>query len=434
MNKKIILVSSLALASLMVLPLTGASFRSAKAEGENVYHVDFFNNYLRQDAVLSSGAKIKGNNMLYTTVDVTENGLITKPQDPSRKNYEFQGWYLEAEKQTNAWNFESDVVTKDVRLFAKWALSEKEDVVEPTYTPPSTVLEESAATDYVISSIMNFEIKAGSVRFPRAALMKIEANKENVLPLMEYKVKAGKNISAVFDSLSSQITVTCGENVETINVVDDTTRYKVSNDTYESKALKYEQNALEENSYHVMLAGSSSIEYWDTSKEDLEPIVSYNHGIGGTTVEEWSTKLNQRLVYPYKPKMVVYYVGINNVINSKEDAETIKSRLEGLFDETHQAMPNTKVIYILMNYLPSYGGYKSIISSVNKSVIMYQTKDNNSSWFSYVNPGDLLLKENGEPDAAYFRTDGLHLSRYGYTIWGGAIKEAILEGLEEMSN
>ena len=85
-----------------------------------------------------------------------------------------------------------------------------------------------------------------------------------------------------------------------------------------------------------------------------------------------------------------------------------------------------------MNYLPSYGGYKSIISSVNKSVIMYQAKNNNASWFSFVNPGDLLLKENGEPDASYFRTDGLHLSRYGYAIWGTAIKEAILEGLEEM--
>ena len=35
----------------------------------------------------------------------------------------------------------------------------------------------------------------------------------------------------------------------------------------------------------------------------------------------------------------------------------------------------------------------------------------------------------GEPNAAYFRIDGLHLSNYGYTIWGGIIKQSILDGL-----
>ena len=54
-----------------------------------------------------------------------------------------------------------------------------------------------------------------------------------------------------------------------------------------------------------------------------------------------------------------------------------------------------------------------------------------NSWLTLINPGLALLKENGEPNAAYFRTDGLHLSYYGYVVWGEIIKQSIIEGLNK---
>ncbi|MBQ6730759.1 MAG: InlB B-repeat-containing protein [Bacilli bacterium] len=393
-------------------------------EGFLGYRVDFFNNYLREDFTLSNGTKGRGNNLLYQTVLVEKDALVNKPVDPVRKNYEFQGWYLEEECET-VWNFESDKVSDNLRLFAKWGVTAAEVEPEPPYTPPSTVLEESATTDYVINSVMYFKITSNVVRVTRSALLKLDANKDNVLPLMEYKVKASKSITATY--ASNKITVTCGDNVQTITVLDASGDYVVGNTNYESKAKKYEDKALEEDIHHVMLAGSSSIEFWESSKQDLNPIVSYNHGIGGTTIEEWDTKLNQRLVFPYKPKMVVYYVGINNVINSKQDAGTIWNNLKNFFDHTHEALPDTKVQYIMMNLIPGFKGYFNTINTVNANVVEYQK---NNQWLTLINPGTALLKENGEPNAAYFRTDGLHLSHYGYVIWGGIIRESIVKGLE----
>ena len=416
----------LKLLGLLALSLSciSATVASQAETGLDSYRVDFYNNYLREDFTLSNGTKGKGNNLLYQTLMVEKDALITKPTDPVRARYEFQGWYLE-EKCTTEWNFISDKVQGNLRLFAKWGIAQEDEGQEPSYTPPSTVLDNSAATDYVIDSVMNFKITNNQVKLPTAALTKLDANKDNVLPLMEYKVKAGKMISATY--ASNNITVTCGSANQVIQVKDDSINLVVDNSNYETKAKNYEKAALEEESYHVMLAGSSSIEFWTSSKEDLKPVVSYNHGIGGTTIEEWDTKLNQRLVFPYKPKMVVYYVGINNVINSKQDAATIWNNLQNFFNHTHEALPDTKVQYIMMNLIPGYTAYFDVINAVNANVQEYQKSN---TWLTLINPGLDLLKENGQPNAAYFRTDGLHLSYYGYVVWGGVIKESILQGLE----
>ena len=64
---------------------------------------------------------------------------------------------------------------------------------------------------------------------------------------------------------------------------------------------------------------------------------------------------------------------------------------------------------------------------MNDRIRAYQA---NNTWLTLINPGVALLKQNGEPNAAYFRTDGLHLSYYGYVIWGGIIKQSIIDGLE----
>ena len=388
------------------------------------FQADFYNNYLREEFTLSNGTKGKGNNLLYKSEEALAGSLLEKPADPVRARYEFQGWYLETDCVTE-WNFAEDKVSGNMRLFAKWGIATEDQGQEPAYNPPSTVLAESAATSYELDSVMYFKLENNVLNLPNAALAKLEANKDNVLPLMEYRVKASKSITATY--ADSKITITCDGETRNITVKDNSMNLKMDNSNYETKAKKYEAKALEEESHHVMLAGSSSIEFWESSKEDLQPIVSYNHGIGGTTIEEWDNKLNQRLVFPYKPKMVVYYVGVNNVINSKQDATTIWNNLKNFFDHTHAALPNTKVQYIMMNLIPGYTGYFDTINAVNANVVEYQKSN---AWLTLINPGTALLKENGQPNAAYFRTDGLHLSYYGYVVWGNIIKQSIVKGLE----
>ncbi len=51
--------------------------------------------------------------------DVAKNGKVTKPTDPTRTGHTFGGWYKEA-ACTTAWNFDTDTVTGNITLYAKW--------------------------------------------------------------------------------------------------------------------------------------------------------------------------------------------------------------------------------------------------------------------------------------------------------------------------
>ena len=47
-------------------------------------------------------------------------GKITEPAAPTAENYYFQGWFKESTCE-NIWDFDSDIVTADITLYAKWS-------------------------------------------------------------------------------------------------------------------------------------------------------------------------------------------------------------------------------------------------------------------------------------------------------------------------
>ena len=52
-------------------------------------------------------------------VTVEDGNRIARPADPTKDGYAFVGWYKDA-ALTNVWDFETDTVTDDVTLYAKW--------------------------------------------------------------------------------------------------------------------------------------------------------------------------------------------------------------------------------------------------------------------------------------------------------------------------
>lgn len=50
---------------------------------------------------------------------VTEGGLVTRPEDPTKAGYDFVNWYKDAEC-TRIWSFDTDKITQNTMIYAKW--------------------------------------------------------------------------------------------------------------------------------------------------------------------------------------------------------------------------------------------------------------------------------------------------------------------------
>ena len=55
-------------------------------------------------------------------ITVEHGALATAPEPPTRRGYTFEGWYI-SENLDVAWNFDTDVVTSDLTLYARWDIA-----------------------------------------------------------------------------------------------------------------------------------------------------------------------------------------------------------------------------------------------------------------------------------------------------------------------
>jgi len=66
----------------------------------------------------------------------------------------------------------------------------------------------------------------------------------------------------------------------------------------------------------IVFTGSSSIRFWKTVEEDMAPLTVINRGFGGSQIHQ-VTYYAERIVLPYKPKIVVLYAGENDIAGVK---------------------------------------------------------------------------------------------------------------------
>lgn len=406
---------------------SGSSPGQTRPLGYDKNTASFMLNYRDNNNGMPTGGNVDSINFLYEQKEIKLGEKITAPEiDPLRINYEFQGWYKESDC-LHAWDFDSMIANNNLFLYAKWGQTKEEEYEEPEYHYPETIISDA---NFRLTGILSKEITNNQVKLATGAILRLKNSPSDVKFALNYERKESVSITeATFNQSTMMIHVatSSGETFD-VQVIDNSPELSMAtiSSTYEQKAKNYENAGGEYTNYHIMLAGSSSMEFWQTSKEDLKPIVSYNHGIGGTTVEHWTDKLFERLVLPYAPKCVVYYVGVNNIINGNDDGTSCGNKVKALMDKTHQYLPNTKVFYVLINQLPGYSN-KTQDFNVNNEMIINYCSD--KSWADVIDAGAPLLKDNGLPNAAYFRTDGLHMSLYGYTLWGYEIRKAIIDWL-----
>ena len=400
-------------------------YQMKQLEAEKVT-VSFYKNIGKEELDLNSGMYASGTSTALKIDQINKGEKVSKPElDPMRVNYDFAGWHTSLNEES-LFDFNT-AINANLVLYAHWSQTQEDEYVEPEYVEPSHI-DDTIDTLVSVTGVLNNPIEAGKVKLSKSGLSRLARNPENVVDILNYKMKSEVTLTASYDEGTKTITYSATKEGEpavngSIIAQDNSANLVVENGTYEQKAKNYEANDTDFEDHRIMLAGSSSIENWKNSGTDLLPMKTYNHGIGGTTVEMWRDKLNQRLVYPYSPKILVYYVGVNNMKDGVNNGTETGNWLCQMFDDVHAHLPNTHIYYILVNELPGFRNRQAEFDKANEITLNYEETHD---YLTCLNAGVGLLKANGEPNQAYFLTDGIHMSLAGYAIWGKFIKDKLI--------
>lgn len=170
----------------------------------------------------------------------------------------------------------------------------------------------------------------------------------------------------------------------------------------------------------VLFVGSSSIRMWCTLDRDFPTLRVLNRGFGGS---ETSDVLHyaERVVVPYRPRVIVLYAGDNDLASGRTPAE-VGAAVGRFAALVHARLPGTRLIYLAVKPSPARA---ALLPQVRATNALLRASARADSLARYVDVFTPMLGRDGRPRAALFGGDGLHMSSAGYALWQAALAPAL---------
>jgi hypothetical protein len=192
-------------------------------------------------------------------------------------------------------------------------------------------------------------------------------------------------------------------------------------------AFEIQDSLLNKPEYDIVFIGSSTFEQWKTMQQDFAPSLAINRGFGGSTIRE-VIYYSDRILFPYKPKVVVLYVG-NDVWGDPVEPST-----EQLFDyfrlfekKLHRELPNTVLDIISMRPSPVKKELLEKQTSINNLLLQF-AHDTPRTRFIDIRP--LMYGSSGQLRTDIFKPDSLHLNDTGNKLITAIIKPIVIKQLD----
>ncbi len=163
----------------------------------------------------------------------------------------------------------------------------------------------------------------------------------------------------------------------------------------------------------VLFVGSSSIRLWndlETSFED-QPVV-IKRGFGGSQLLD-CVKLVDRLVIPYKPRMVVVYAGENDIAEGASPRQVLE-RFTAFVQAVKAELPDSRIAYVSIKPSPLRAGLMPQVREANDLIRTYSQTE---PQLDFIDVYSLMLDASGQPRGELFANDRLHLNAEGYSLW-----------------
>jgi hypothetical protein len=170
----------------------------------------------------------------------------------------------------------------------------------------------------------------------------------------------------------------------------------------------------------IVFVGSSIVRLWKTVTQDMAPLPVVNRGFGGSQTPDVLSYMD-RIIIPYRPRIVVYYCGSNDV-NAGASATAIAGRVREFHQRLERALPGTRMFFVSVIRAPDKRKRWAVVDSVNADLRQYATTARNVE-FVDVNP--VLLDAGGNIRAALYLPDSLHYRPEAYTLFTSVVKPVL---------
>ncbi|MES2777000.1 MAG: GDSL-type esterase/lipase family protein [Bacteroidota bacterium] len=173
----------------------------------------------------------------------------------------------------------------------------------------------------------------------------------------------------------------------------------------------------------ILFVGSSSIRKWDDVEITFAKYKVMNRGIGGAILNDIILYAND-IIFPYKPRQIVMFVGENDLPDEASTPDSILNRTKRLFDLIRSQLPNVPIVYICFKPSPSREKHLPKCIAATELIKEYLKTDQNTVFVDVLNT---MLTKDGKPMPEYFTADMLHMNEKGYALWEKLVKKHLLK-------
>lgn len=174
----------------------------------------------------------------------------------------------------------------------------------------------------------------------------------------------------------------------------------------------------------VLFIGSSSIRKWDDAQWTFAEYNALNRGIGGAVTNDIIRYLND-LVFKYRPKQIVMYVGENDLVDAKLPAnvDSVYNRTLKLYGLIRAKMPDVPIIYLGMKPSPSRERIMPEEAAFNQKIKDFFANEKNVVFIDVY----ALMLDKGKLRPEIYLGDKLHMNQIGYDIWEKAVRPYLIK-------
>lgn len=171
----------------------------------------------------------------------------------------------------------------------------------------------------------------------------------------------------------------------------------------------------------ILAIGSSSMRMWSTIKTDLAPLPVFNRAFGGAVTKD-TVEAVPLIVTPYKPKVILYYCGDNDLGSPSTSPEVPVNGFKNFVAAVRKELPSVRFVYMSIKPSPKRTESWPNAQKANAMIKEWAAKD---PLMTFIDVGSVLLDDKGAPVAELYKEDKLHMLPAGYERWTKVIKPVL---------